>query len=58
MVGETAREFSYRLHKVCEGKGWSSKAQACNSLIMAWPELTRLAQAVPRYVEQNLPFQE
>lgn len=53
-VGETARELSYRLHKVCEGKGWSSEAQAYNSLVLAWPELTRLAQATPVMKPQEL----
>lgn len=53
-VGETARELSYRLHKVCEGKGWSGEAQAYNSLVLAWPELTRLAQATPAMKPQEL----
>jgi putative DNA methylase len=44
-VGEMARELSYRLHKVCEKKNWSGEALAYNSLVLAWPELTRLAQA-------------
>lgn len=46
-VGEMARELSYRLHKVCEKKGWSNEALAYNSIVLAWPELTKLAQAVP-----------
>jgi putative DNA methylase len=54
-VGETARELSYRLHKVCEGKGWSGEAQAYNSLVLAWPELTSLAQATPSAKQLNLP---
>ncbi|WP_028319485.1 DUF1156 domain-containing protein [Desulfobulbus elongatus] len=53
-VGETARELSYRLHKMCEGKGWSGEAQAYNSLVLAWPELTRLAQATPAMKPQEL----
>ncbi len=53
-VGEMARELSYRLHKVCEGKGWSTDAQAYNSLVLAWPELTRLAQVIPSETQQNL----
>lgn len=55
-VGETSRELSYRLYKVCEGKGWSGEAQAYNSLVLAWPELTRLAQASPAMKEQELFF--
>lgn len=53
-VGETARELSYRLHKVCDGKGWSTDAQAYNSLVLAWPELTRLVQAIPSANQQGL----
>jgi putative DNA methylase len=46
-VGEMARELSYRLHKICEKKGWTAEALAYNSLVLAWPELTKLAQAAP-----------
>lgn len=42
-LGENARELSYRLYKICERKGWSSEALAYNSLVLVWPELTRLA---------------
>jgi len=53
-LGENARELSYRLHKICERKGWSSEALAYNSLVLAWPELTRLAQAAPRHDQRKL----
>jgi len=53
-LGENARELSYRLYKVCERKGWSSEALAYNSLVLAWPELTRLAQAGPRQDQREL----
>lgn len=53
-AGEMARELSYRLHKVCEKKSWSNEALAYNSLVLAWPELTRLAQAVPTAVQREL----
>ncbi|MBF0108102.1 MAG: DUF1156 domain-containing protein [Magnetococcales bacterium] len=53
-VGETARELSYRLYKVCEGKNWSSEALAYNSLVLVWPELTKLAQATPREHQRTL----
>lgn len=46
--GDTARDLAYRLFSICERKGWSSEALAYNSLVQAWPELTRLAQAGPR----------
>ncbi|MDR2056315.1 MAG: hypothetical protein LBQ10_10685, partial [Desulfovibrio sp.] len=47
VLGETARELAYRLHKLCDGKGWSAEAQMYNGLVLAWPELTKLAQAAP-----------
>jgi len=53
-VGEMARELSYRLHKVCEKKSWPNEALAYNSLVLAWPELTRLAQAKPREVQRTI----
>jgi len=53
--GEIARELSYRLYKICERKGWSSEALAYNSLVLAWPELTRLAQqAAPSTTQGEL----
>ena len=54
-VGEMARELAYRLHKMCDGKKWSAEAQVYNGLILAWPELTKLAQALPE--TQQLTFQ-
>ena len=53
-VGESARELSYQLYKVCESKGWSGEALAYNSLVLAWPELTSLAQAMPEMEQQGL----
>lgn len=53
-VGEMARELSYRLHKICEKNSWSSEALAYNSLVLAWPELTRLSQARPREVQRTI----
>ena len=44
-VGEMARDLSYRLFKICEAKGWTSEALAYNSLVLVWPELTRLARS-------------
>jgi putative DNA methylase len=42
---ETARDLAYRLYHICERKKWAEEALAYNSLVIAWPELTRLAQA-------------
>jgi putative DNA methylase len=53
-LGENARELSYRLYKICERKGWSAEALAYNSLVLAWPELTKLAQAGPQQDQKKL----
>ena len=42
-MGETARELAYRLYSICERKKWADEALAYNSLVIAWPELSRLA---------------
>ena len=40
---EIARDLAYRLYTVCERKGWSQEAQAYNSLVTSWSEISRLA---------------
>jgi putative DNA methylase len=42
-LGETARELAYRLYTVCERKKWAKEALAYNALVIAWPEIARLA---------------
>ncbi len=42
-LGETARELAYRLYSICERKKWAEEALAYNSLVIAWPELSKLA---------------
>lgn len=42
-LGETARDLAYRLYTICERKGWAQEALAYNSLVVAWPEIARLA---------------
>jgi putative DNA methylase len=44
-LGETARDLAYRLYGVCERKKWSQEGLAYNSLVIAWPEIARLARA-------------
>jgi putative DNA methylase len=46
-LGETARELAYRLYVVCERKKWAKEALAYNALVVAWPEISRLAAAAP-----------
>lgn len=42
-MAETARELAYRLYSICEKKKWADEALAYNGLVIAWPELTKLA---------------
>ncbi|MEI6636924.1 MAG: DUF1156 domain-containing protein, partial [Planctomycetota bacterium] len=44
-AAETARELAYRLYTICERKKWAQEAIAYNSLIVAWPEIVKLAQS-------------
>lgn len=43
-VAEVARDLSYRLYTVCERRKWAQEAIGYNALVLAWPDLTRLAQ--------------
>lgn len=45
---EVARDLAYRLYLVCERKKWSQDGQAYNALVVAWPEIQRLAAASPQ----------
>jgi putative DNA methylase len=42
-AGEAARDLAYRLYSICERKKWAQEALAYNSLVIAWPEIARLA---------------
>ena len=42
-AAEQAKSLAYRLYNTCERKGWAEEAQAYNGLVLAWPELERLA---------------
>jgi putative DNA methylase len=42
-LGEISRDLAYRLYTTCERKGWAQEALAYNSLVVAWPEISRLA---------------
>jgi len=44
-AAETARELAYHLYTICERKKWAQEAMAYNSLIVAWPEIVKLAQS-------------
>jgi len=51
--GEIARDLAYRLYSLCDRKGWTQEAIAYNSLVIAWPEISRLASDV----RQSEPIQ-
>jgi putative DNA methylase len=42
-LAEIARDLAYRLYLTCERKGWTQEALAYNGLVVAWPEISRLA---------------
>jgi putative DNA methylase len=44
-MADTARDLAYRLYAICERKKWADEALAYNTLVIAWPELTKLAAA-------------
>ncbi len=50
--GEAARDLAYRLYTVCERKNWAQEAQAYNSLVTSWLEISRLAHREAESVQQ------
>lgn len=53
-AGEVARDLAYRLFAICEKKKLSQEAQGYNALVLAWPEIARLAQEIrPSTPEQT-----
>ncbi|MFO0857065.1 MAG: DUF1156 domain-containing protein [Phycisphaerales bacterium] len=44
---EVARDLAYRLYTVCERKKWAQEAISYNALIVAWPEIQKLAAKAP-----------
>ncbi len=44
-IAEISRDLAYRLYSTCERKKWAQDALAYNSLVVAWPELTKLARS-------------
>jgi putative DNA methylase len=53
---DPTRDLAYRLYQICERKKWAEEARAYNGLVVAWPELQKLAaqRAAP---EAELPAQ-
>lgn len=52
---ETARDLAYRLYSICERKKWAEEALAYNSLVIAWPELTKLALSAKNRQSSTTP---
>ena len=42
--GEIARDLAYRLYSLCDRKGWAAEGIGYNSLVISWPEISRLAR--------------
>ncbi len=42
-MAEQARNLAYRLYTTCERNKWAEEARAYNGLVIAWPELEKLA---------------
>ncbi len=40
---DATRDLAYRLYQICERKKWPDEARAYNGLVVAWPELQKLA---------------
>ena len=51
---QPARDLAYRLYTLCERKKWADDALAYNSLVVAWPDLQRLAEEQPAPTQQEL----
>ena len=55
--GESARDLAYRLYGICDRKKWAEEALAYNSLVVSWPEITRLAAQNPSGTEAQGSFE-
>lgn len=45
-AADATRELAYRLYNTCERKKWAEDARSYNGLILAWPELEKLAPKI------------
>ena len=52
-LSDAARDLAYRLYGICERKHWAQEALAYNSLIIAWPEIARMAAEQPSVTTQE-----
>jgi putative DNA methylase len=54
-LGDVARDLAYRLYTICERSGWAQEALAYNALVVAWPEIARLAAGETEGIQPTLP---
>lgn len=53
---EEARALAYRLYSICEKKKWAQDALDYNSLVIAWPEIMKMALTPQKKGEQGRLF--
>jgi putative DNA methylase len=54
---DLAKDLAYRLYTICERKGWAQEAISYNGLVVAWPEITRIANNLtPADYQAELAF--
>jgi putative DNA methylase len=53
---EEARALAYRLYAICDRRGWAKEALDYNSLVIAWPEIIKLAHETYTTEEQKKLF--
>jgi putative DNA methylase len=51
--GKAARDLAYRLYTICERKRWAQEALAYHSLVIAWPQIARLALGAPEVPDRQ-----
>jgi len=54
---EATRQLAYRLHTLCERRGWAEDAHAYNELITSWTGIEAAASAVPVEKPQGTLFE-
>jgi len=55
-LGETAKELAYRLYVIREREKSGKEALAHNALVVAWPDISRLAAgaSMPRSAQEGM----
>lgn len=54
---EATRQLAYRLHTLCERRGWAEDARVYNELITSWTGIETAASAVPTEKTQGTLFE-